>query len=47
MGRDRAGKSPTTPVSGKDHRTTKPTEKNSTPQPRPIQPDRPHPKRKH
>lgn len=44
--RNTAGKGPTSQVPGKDHRSTKPTEKNSTPQPRPIQPDRPDPKRK-
>ncbi len=41
MARNTAGKGPTSQVPGKDHRSTKPTEKNPTPQPRPIQPRRP------
>lgn len=39
--RNTAGKGPTSQVSGKDHRTTRPTEGNRTPQPRATQPKRP------
>lgn len=39
--RNTAGIGPTRPVSGKDNRTTRPTEDNRTPQPRPIQPPPP------